>query len=187
MKQHVMRGAEVLSDMSGLPEASLKPALEHHERVDGSGYPHRRQRSEISQFGLIAAVVDIYDALTSDRCYHRAKPAHETLQYLYLISQRGHLDHALVQRFIKVIGIYPVGSIVQMNTGELAIVRRLHHDAPLEPLVVLVTGPGQTFLSRPQEIDLRNQTGTPYRNISLVKDPVTTGLNPGLYLDSESL
>lgn len=187
MKQHVMRGAEVLSDMAGLADPCLKPALEHHERVDGSGYPHRRGKAELSQFGLIAAVVDIYDAITSDRCYHTAKPAHEALQYLYLISQKGHLDHALVQRFIKVIGVYPVGSIVQMNTGEMAIVRRLHHDAPLEPLVILVKGPGHTLLSRPEEIDLRHQAGTPYRNISTVKDPVTAGLNPGLYLDKESL
>ncbi len=187
MKQHVMRGAEVLSHMAGLADACLKPALEHHERVDGSGYPHRREKTELSQFGLIAAVVDIYDAITSDRCYHRAKPPHEALQYLYLISQKGHLDHALVQRFIKVIGVYPVGSIVQMNTGETAIVRRLHHDAPLEPFVILVKGPGHTLLSRPEEIDLRHQAGTPYRNISTVKDPVTAGLNPGLYLDKESL
>lgn len=187
MKQHVMRGAEVLSGMTGLDEACVRPTLEHHERVDGSGYPHHRAKPELSQFGLIAAVVDIYDAITSDRCYHKAKPAHEALQFLYLISQKGHVDHALVQRFIRVVGVYPVGSIVQMNTGELAVVRRLHHEAPLEPIVILVKGPGHTLLSRPEEVDLHQQTGRPYRNIATVKDPVATGLNPSAYLDPENL
>lgn len=187
MKQHVMRGAEVLSDMTRLSDPYVKPALEHHERVDGSGYPHRRRKEELSPFGLIAAVVDIYDALTSDRCYHKAKPPHEALQFLFLISQRGHLDHALVQRFIQVVGIYPVGSVVELNTGELGVVRRLHRDAPLQPCVVLVQGAGRAPLSRPQEVDLRSQSGTPHRTVATAKDPLACGINPSLYLDKESL
>jgi putative nucleotidyltransferase with HDIG domain len=187
MKQHVMRGAEVLSDMTGLADPYLKPALEHHERVDGSGYPHRRRKSDLSQYGLIAAVVDIYDAITSDRCYHTAKPAHEALQFLYLISQKGHLDHAIVQRFIQVVGVYPVGSVVELNTGELAVVRSLEREAPLQPSVILVMGPGRTLLSTAREINLRQQSGTPHRSIATVKDPLLVGVHPGLYLDRESL
>lgn len=79
----------------------------------------------------------------------------------------------------------PLGSIVQMNTGELAVVRRLHHEAPLEPIVFLVKGPGQTLLSRPEEVDLHQQTGRPYRNIALAKEPEAAGLNPSAYLDRE--
>ena len=187
MKQHVMRGAEVLSDMTGLADPYLKPALEHHERVDGSGYPHRRRKTDLSQYGLIAAVVDIYDAITSDRCYHKAKPAHEALQFLYLISQKGHLDHAIVQRFIQVVGVYPVGSVVELNTGEVGVVRTLEREAPLEPSVILVKGAGRTLLSHPVTIDLRRQSVTPHRAIATVKDPLLVGVNPGLYLDQESL
>ena len=187
MKQHVMRGAEVLSAMTGLADPYLKPALEHHERVDGSGYPFQRRRAELSQYGLIAAVVDIYDAITSERCYHKAKPAHEALHFLYVISQKGHLDHALVQRFIQVVGVYPVGSVVELNTGEIAVVRCLHHEAPLEPTVILVKGRGDTLLSQPEEVDLRCQTDRPHRAIAAVKDPLTTGVDPSLYLDKEPL
>lgn len=187
MKQHVLRGAEVLSDTTGLPDPYLKPALEHHERVDGSGYPYRRRKEELSSFGLIASVVDIYDAITSDRCYHKAKPPHEALQYLYLISQRGHLDHALVQRFIQVVGIYPVGSVVELNTGELGVVRRLHRDAPLQPSVIVVKGPGRALLPQPQDVDLRHQSGTPRRFIVAAGDAGAAGLQPALYLDKESL
>ena len=187
MKQHVMRGAEVLSGTTGLTEPYLKPALEHHERVDGSGYPYQRATADISQFGLIAAIVDIYDAITSDRCYHKGKPAHEALQFLYLISQKGHIDHSVVQRFIQVVGVYPVGSVVELNTGEVGIVRRIHHDAPLNPVVIVIKSAGNVLLSHPEEHDLMHQTQTPRRTIATVKDPQSSGLNPSIYLDKESL
>jgi putative nucleotidyltransferase with HDIG domain len=186
MKQHVMRGVEVLSETTGLTEVYWKPALEHHERVDGSGYPYRRTKDNLSRFGLIAAVVDIYDAITSDRCYHKGRPAHDALQYLYLISLKGHLDPDLVHRFIRVVGVFPVGSVVELNTGELAVVRRVHRDVPLEPQVVIVKNAGNVLLSNPRECDLRQQTESPTRTIVTVKDPHSSGINPSLYLDKES-
>jgi putative nucleotidyltransferase with HDIG domain len=118
MKQHVLRGVEVLASTTGLGDSYVQPALEHHERVNGAGYPHRRAQKDISQFGLITAIVDIYDAMTSDRCYHKGQPAHQALQFLYRLSLEGHLDPTLVQRFIQIVGVYPVGSVVELNTGE---------------------------------------------------------------------
>ncbi|MGH7180347.1 MAG: HD-GYP domain-containing protein, partial [Nitrospiraceae bacterium] len=118
MKQHVLRGAEVLSNTTGLNDMFLKATLEHHERVDGTGYPHRRPKTDLSQFGLIAAIVDIYDAVTSDRCYHKGKTPHDTLQMLYNLGAQGHVDGTLVQQFVQVVGVYPVGSCVLLNTGE---------------------------------------------------------------------
>lgn len=185
MKQHVMRGAEVLSKTTGLTDNYLKPALEHHERVDGTGYPYQRQKCDLSQFGMIAAVVDIYDAITSDRCYHKAKPAHEALQFLYLISQKGHLEHTLVQRFIQIVGVYPVGSVVRLNTGEIAVVSRINRPTPLEPEVIVVKGPGNSLLSHPEQLDLAQPDETPRRSIVAVTDPVSTGINPTVYLDQE--
>lgn len=185
MKQHVMRGAEVLSGTTGLTDGFLRPALEHHERVDGTGYPYHRHKSELSQFGMMAAVVDIYDAITSDRCYHKAKPAHEALQFLYAISQKGHLEHTLVQRFIQVVGVYPVGSIVQLNTGELGVVSRINRQAPLEPVILVVKGAGNTILSQPETADLSLHEARVRRSIVAVTDPVNTGINPALYLDQE--
>ncbi|MDH5641025.1 MAG: HD-GYP domain-containing protein, partial [Nitrospira sp.] len=185
MKQHVMRGVEVLSETTGLKDVYCKPALEHHERVDGSGYPFRRGKDDLSRFGMIASVVDIYDAITSDRCYHKGRPAHDALQYLYLISHKGHLDVELVQRFIRVVGVFPVGSVVELNTGELAIVRRIHRDTPLLPVVVIVKSAGNTLLTHPQDCDLRQQAGLPHRAIVTVKDPYASGINPSMYLDEE--
>ena len=117
MKQHVLRGAEVLSNTTGLADVFLKPTLEHHERVDGTGYPFQRPKTDISQFGLIAAIVDIYDAVTSDRCYHKGKTPHDTLQMLYKLGEQGHVDGVLVQQFVQVVGVYPVGSCVSLSRG----------------------------------------------------------------------
>lgn len=186
MKQHVLRGVEVLSSTTGLGDSYLRPALEHHERVDGTGYPHRRVRHELSQFGLIAAVVDIYDAITSDRCYHKGRAAHEALQFLYRLAIEGHLDTTLVQQFIHVVGIYPVGSVVELNTGETGIVKEVHHHAPLAPVVLLVKSPGNALLSNPRELDLVAQIETPHRKISAILDPKQAGIDPTDYLDKKA-
>jgi len=186
MKQHVLRGVEVLAGTTGLGDSYIQPALEHHERVNGTGYPHQRAKNEISQFGLITAVVDIYDAMTSDRCYHKGRPSHEVLQLLYRLSLDGHLDSMLVQRFIQVVGIYPVGSIVELNTGETGIVKQINHHAPLAPLVLLVKSAGNTVLSSPHELDLVAQINTPHRKITAILDPQHAGIDPTLYLDKKA-
>ena len=186
MKQHVLRGVEVLSSTTGLGDSYVQPALEHHERVNGAGYPHRRAKQDISQFGLITAVVDIYDAMTSDRCYHKGKPAHEILQLLYRLSLEGHLDSTLVQRFIQVVGVYPVGSVVELNTGETGIVKQVNHEAPLAPVVLLVKSAGNTLLSSPHEQDLSRETTTPRRSITVVLDPRRAGIDPTVYLDKKA-
>ena len=100
MKQHALRGVEILTTATDFDEEVVRPALEHHERVDRTGYPFGRNGSELTTFGMIASIVDIYDAITSDRCYHQAVPAHTALQQLYGLRESGHLDSILVQRFI---------------------------------------------------------------------------------------
>ena len=186
MKQHVLRGVEVLSAATGLGDSYVRPALEHHERVDGTGYPYRRVKDELSQFGLMAAVVDIYDAITSDRCYHKGRAAHEALQFLYRLSLEGHLDATLVQRFIRVVGAYPVGSIVELNTGETGIVKQINHHAPLAPILHIVKSAGNTLLSHPRELDLSTQIERPHRTIAAILDLKQADVDPSLYLDKKA-
>ncbi|MBH0179591.1 MAG: hypothetical protein HP491_17465 [Nitrospira sp.] len=176
----------MLSSTTGLGDTYIRPALEHHERVDGTGYPHRRVRGELSQFGLIAAIVDIYDAITSDRCYHKGRTSHEALQFLYRISLEGHLDASLVERFIHVVGVYPVGSVVELDSGETAIVQKINRGAALEPVVLIVKSAGNTVRSSPEEVDLSQQTVARRRRIAAVKDPGSSGVNPILYLNKEA-
>jgi putative nucleotidyltransferase with HDIG domain len=186
MKQHVLRGAEILSNTTGLTDMFLKPALEHHERVDGTGYPHHRSKIDLSQFGLIAAIVDIYDAVTSDRCYHKGKTPHDTLQFLYQLGDKGHVDGTLVQQFVQVVGVYPVGSCVSLSTGETAIVKQFNHQAPIRPLVVLVTDEAGRRRAIPIDLDLATQRRRPEQTIRSILDPTALGINPRIYLDKEA-
>jgi len=124
--------------------------------------------------------------MTSDRCYHKGQPAHQALQLLYRLSLEGHLDPTLVQRFIQVVGVYPVGSVVELNTGETGIVKQINHEAPLAPVVLLVKSAGNTLLSSPLEQDLSGQTETPGRGITTVLTPQQAGLDPTLYLDKQA-
>ena len=124
--------------------------------------------------------------MTSDRVYHKGKPAHEILQLLYRLSLEGHLDSTLVQQFIKVVGIYPVGSVVELDTGETGIVKQVNHQTPLAPVVLLVKSAGNTLLSHPHEQDLSQQTDTHNRNITAVLAPQQAGLDPALYLDQQA-
>jgi HD-GYP domain-containing protein (c-di-GMP phosphodiesterase class II) len=186
MKQHVLRGAEILSNTTGLNDMFLKPSLEHHERVDGTGYPHRRPKADLSQFGLIAAIVDIYDAVTSDRCYHKGKTPHDTLQMLYKLGAQGHVDGTLVQHFVQVVGVYPVGSCVLLNTGERAIVKQFNHQSPLRPLVVLITDETGRHRSTSLDLDLAVQPRKPEQTIASILDPATVGIDSRTYLDKEA-
>ena len=186
MKQHVMRGAEILSSTTGLTDMFLKPTLEHHERVDGTGYPYHRSKMDLSQSGLIAAIVDIYDAVTSDRCYHKGKTPHDTLQFLYQLATQGHVDATLVQQFVQVVGVYPVGSCVSLSTGEMAIVKEFNHHAPIRPLVVLVTDETGHRRSTPVDLDLATQRCESEQPIVSILDPAVLGIDPRAYLDKEA-
>lgn len=154
MKQHALRGAETLAATTGLHESCIQPALQHHERCDGSGYPFRLTRKDLSLFGRISSIVDIYDAMTSDRVYHRVIPAYEALRYLYGLGQGGLVDPELVQHFISCVGIYPVGSCVKLNTGAIGIVQAIHRENLLRPVVLLVRAPDQTAIDPAQPLDL---------------------------------
>ena len=111
MKQHVPLGIKILEQTGRLARESLEVVRCHHERYDGSGYVSGLQGERISQFGLIGAIADYYDAITSDRAYRDGMAAHTALRHMY--QQRSvAFDPGLVEHFIRCIGIYPIGSIV---------------------------------------------------------------------------
>lgn len=182
MKQHAMLGAEILANTPGLPEAIVRPALEHHERLDGTGYPFRRAGEELTRFGRIASIVDIYDALTTDRVYQKATSPHRALQLLFSLGQRGQLDRSLVERFIQCVGVYPVGSCVVLNTKEIGLVAQIHRDQPLHPKLLIVRDAAGRPMP-PLAVDLTAQDSTTVRTIAAVLDPSQSGIDPNAYLD----
>jgi hypothetical protein len=113
--------------------------MEHHERHDGSGYPQGLKDEQISIQGKIGAVVDIYDAITSDRVYHKGMAATSALKLMFQWADK-HINKSVFEFFIKNIGIYPVGSLVIMATQELAMVGKINNGRPTDPVVVVFMG-----------------------------------------------
>ncbi len=121
MKDHVTHSREVLEGNLGITEQARDVALLHHERIDGTGYPLGLKGDEISLIGKMSAIVDVYDALTSVRVYKDAWDPSLTLKKMLEWSST-HFDRPLVEKFIHCLGIYPVGSLVELASGQLAIV-----------------------------------------------------------------
>ena len=121
MKSHVTLGLETLSQTPGISQTVIQIAGEHHERFEGSGYPSQVKGKEISELGRMAAIVDVYDAITSNRIYHKGMEPPAALKKLFEWSNH-HFDEELVQHFIQAIGIYPVGSLVKLASKRLAVI-----------------------------------------------------------------
>jgi len=137
MKAHAFLGSELLKNERGMTEEVLSIVKNHHERIDGSGYPMGLMGDRICQLTKIVSIVDVYDALTSDRAYKDGLTQTSALHKLYNIA-KDKFEHQYVESFIKCIGIYPVGSIVEMNTGHVGVVVKLNNDHKLKPIVSLV-------------------------------------------------
>jgi HD-GYP domain-containing protein (c-di-GMP phosphodiesterase class II) len=121
----------------------------HHERMDGSGYPHRIISSEIPLYARIAAIADTYDAMTQDRGYARARSGHDALRYLNT-WRNTRFDAALVDEFIHAIGIYPVGTNVELTDGSIGTVCRHEPDEPKRPHVLITSDRHGKTLDLPQ-------------------------------------
>jgi len=136
-KLHVNYSAEILRSTPGLPGDLARIAALHHERHDGSGYPKGLRGSEIGMIGSIAAIVDTFDALTVKRPY--ADPVSPSAAISMLYKWRGvFFDANLVEQFIRCIGIFPVGSLVELNTGEVGVVIAQNLSKRLLPRVMVI-------------------------------------------------
>lgn len=136
MKMHTIHGKKLLLGQPNLPAAAVDIALSHHERMDGSGYPVGLNESQIPYLVRIVAIADAYDAMTSGRVYCEAKPAAEALKLL-LDAKDSHFDGALLNKFIESIGVYPIGSVAELNSGEAGIVLPTDENNGLRPLVLV--------------------------------------------------
>ncbi|MGC8716895.1 MAG: HD-GYP domain-containing protein [bacterium] len=134
-----------------IPATSSHVALEHHERLDGSGYPRGLKGEEIHIFSRIASIADVYDAMTSDRVYRVAYPPNEAVEYI--MGGNGSLfEYDLVKSFLRSVAPYPVGDIVLLNTQEVGIVIDVRRDFPLRPIVRIMEEDGW------RDIDLMKET-----------------------------
>jgi putative nucleotidyltransferase with HDIG domain len=145
LKTHVDEGVRILEQTEGIPPASIEMVRNHHERFDGSGYPRGTKGGAIGLYGLICAITDVYDAVTTDRAWRLGFTPYDALRNMYQRRQRD-FDETLVLRFVQCIGIYPVGSLVEINTGDVGAVIDSHPRHRLLPKVrILLDRHGQRY------------------------------------------
>ena len=121
MRAHTIHGRNLLMASPGIPNSTIDVAYSHHEKMDGTGYPRGLKSSGISELAKIIAIVDAYDAMTADRCYSPSMPSTEALKIIF--KDRGtHFDDRLALEFIKSVGLYPPGTLVELVNGLVAIV-----------------------------------------------------------------
>jgi putative nucleotidyltransferase with HDIG domain len=158
MKCHVVESKKILSQSNGISETSIKVAAQHHERHDGSGYPEGLKGKEISELGQMAAIVDVYDALTSDRVYHKGMPPTDALRKIYEWS-KFHFNPELVQAFMRAIGIYPIGTLVRLESGRLGVVVEQNEKNLVSPKVKVFFSITNNSHIMPEIVDLSRSLG----------------------------
>ena len=151
MKGHVKYGVDYLKETDiALP--LIQAISEHHERLDGLGYPAGTKGNDISQAGRMLAIADMYDALTADRVYKAGMSSQKAFSIL-MSDAPDRLDKSLVQQFIKCLGVYPVGSLVLLSNERLAMVLE-QKDSPLTPVVKVFYSVRNSHYLTPKDIDL---------------------------------
>ncbi len=178
MRSHAEIGRELLEHTPGVPETAIIITGQHHERFDGTGYPGRLKEKQISPLGQMASIVDVYDALTSNRIYHKGMEPTAALKKLFEWS-KFHFNAELVERFICLIGIYPVGTLVKLESEMLAVVISPGQGSLLRPLVRVVFDiqRGQPLMT-PYDIDLEAKTDS----IVQYESPLQWGIDQYKYL-----
>ncbi|ABM62629.1 metal dependent phosphohydrolase [Halorhodospira halophila SL1] len=180
VKDHPWRGAELLRQTPGATSLAVRIAEQHHERIDGTGYPYGLSGRELSIETRMAAIVDVYDAVTAIRSYHRGRPPTEGLRII--ASEAGQaLDATLIRRFVRCVGIYPPGSLVRLSTGKLAVVLEAHKRAADKPRVRVVYDiSAERMIDPPPILDLSQ--GHPAHRIERAEDPASWALPPERFL-----
>lgn len=153
IKTHVQLGLDSLRETPNLHPEILEGIAQHHERENGSGYPLGLKDSQISIFGRMAAIADSFAALTNQRPYAEAVSAYDALRSLS--GWGGEYFHGpMVEQFIQAVGVFPVGSLVELSSGEIAVVISHNKTRRLKPKVLVVTGPDKTPSTHPASLDL---------------------------------
>lgn len=146
LQSHCALGATALSEINGIPQSAVSVAQNHHERTDKSGYPNKLGGEKIGFFTKIISVVDVYDTLTTGLASQPALTCSDALKNMY-DWREGLFDAEIVEEFIQCLGIYPIGSAVELNTGDLGVIVSISEKNRLSPSVMLIKNiEGKTYL-----------------------------------------
>jgi putative nucleotidyltransferase with HDIG domain len=177
MKRHVVEGAEILRGTPDFPALAPIVAFEHHLRLDGTGYPEGVSRPSLNLATMLCGIADVYDAMRSQRRYQQAFPSERIVAVLQR-NDGTQFDQNLVRRFVQLLGIYPVGNLVKLDSNEIAIVLQVHAPDPYRPKVRLLFGADGARLDLPRDVNLWESDAAPSdRRATCVIAP----LNPADY------
>jgi len=175
MKRHTVDGAEILRQTPEVPTLAPVVAFEHHLRLDGSGYPTGVSRTALNVGTMLCSIADVYDAMRSQRNYQQSFPTDRILAVLKR-NDGTQFDQHLVRRFVQLIGIYPVGTLVRLDTGEVGVVQQVYAPDPYRPHVRVLFGRDGARLELPFDINLWEASEDPQRAAS-----ITAPLDPEDY------
>jgi len=153
MKRHTIDGAEILRSTTDMPPLAPVVAFEHHLRLDGTGYPNGVSRPTLNLATMLCGLADVYDAMRSQRKYQQAFPSERILTVLQR-NDGSQFDQHLIRRFVQLLGIYPVGNLVRLNTDEIAVVLRVHAPDPFRPKVRILFAADGSRLDLPLDVNL---------------------------------
>jgi putative nucleotidyltransferase with HDIG domain len=181
MKTHVAEGQQILEETTGIDQLSICVCQHHHERLDGTGYPEGLKGEQISKVGQIAAIVDIYDALCSERCYKHALAPTLALRKVFEWSNY-YLNRNLVEQFVLHMGIYPIGTVVRLRSGFIGVVIEQSEKSLLDPVIRAVYDTKRAKWVTPFEINLSSRpAGQQLDEIVGCEAPETWNLQPEKY------
>ncbi len=184
MRQHPQLAATVLSQVDRVPETVTSIIAQHHEFQDGSGFPKIVKQGDISPLAQLMALADAYDDLVTTRYGRPALLPHDAIRQIFVLGAKGKYDKTLVEVAIKVLGVYPLGSLIKLNTNECAVVIGLNHEDRLRPRIRIIKGPDGEIQKDPVAIDLQNQSADqPSRTILRALDPSQEHIDLPQYLD----
>lgn len=168
IKQHTILGAEILRHIKDITQTAICVAQEHHELVDGQGYPEGIQGDSIDEFSRIVAIVDVYEALTHPRAQRKKFIPYDALKEM--VRQKERYDKKFLKAWIEQIGAYPIGSWVQLSTNEVGVVAGINKDSPLKPTVKVIFDSREKKLAEEKIINL-TQYPTLY-----IKNPINESI-----------
>lgn len=185
MRRHTVDGATILRRTPEVPALAPLVAFEHHLRLDGTGYPYGVSRPTLNLGTMLCGIADVYDAMRSQRAYQQAFPTDRILAVLER-NDGTQFDQHLVRRFVQLVGIYPAGNLVRLDTGAIAVVLHANAADPYRPKVRILLDASGAKVGRVWELNLWEEGEGPRPTIQAPVDPAAYEIDPLTYISTET-